>query len=69
MPCPYIRTTPYLATGARMHLCENPCRASDAVAPCLAQLRSHCLSDTRFDRCPGYRNAKNQDASLVREPA
>lgn len=65
MPCPYIRTAPYPTNAAKLHLCENPLRASDVVAPSLAQLRSHCLTDSCYEQCPGYREARRQVSHLA----
>lgn len=63
MPCPHIHLSDYSTPAVRVYLCHNPIRGGEVAAPSLGHLREHCLTDTRYDKCPGYRQAleKNTD--------
>ncbi|MFH1279801.1 MAG: hypothetical protein ABIK65_15650 [Candidatus Eisenbacteria bacterium] len=60
MPCPHIILADRSAPPVRVYLCTNPVRGEGPRAPRLAQLREHCLTEDRYERCDGYREAKRR---------
>ncbi len=69
MPCPHIRLSNYSTPAVRVYLCHNPIRGDEVSAPSLGHLREYCLTDFRYESCPGYRRVFEKKDEKKTDPS
>ena len=57
MSCPWIHRTDRSSYTTRLYICECPSCSRNPFIPTLGELRTHCLDENSYRKCPLYRKA------------
>lgn len=58
MACPYVHRVTGGPYANRVHLCRNPARMREIIVLSLRELRTRCLTDAGFRKCPLFPQAR-----------